>query len=185
MNRGVASRPRLFEPQAGMRLIALGFAIACGGRSKPPEVVPSAANTTMINRDGRRIGTAAVLPSSSGGLLVLKLTGVPPGTHGLHLHTNGVCDPPNFDTAGPHYEPGSRKHGSKNPAGPHAGDMPNVVSRADSSVDTTLSIPASAVSAIGSGRAARSLVLHAGPDDLATDPSGNSGARFACGVLER
>jgi Cu-Zn family superoxide dismutase len=139
----------------------------------------------VINRDGRRLGSAAVLASSSGGLLVLKLTGVPPGTHGLHLHTNGTCDPPNFDTAGPHYEPGTRKHGAKNPAGPHAGDMPNVVARADSSIDTTLAIPVSVVSAIGSGRGARSLVLHAGPDDLVTDPSGNSGARFACGVLER
>jgi Cu-Zn family superoxide dismutase len=165
--------------------VVLGLGLGCGGSTKPPQVVPSAANTTLINRDGRKIGTAAVLPSKSGGLLVLKLTGVPPGMHGMHLHAAGACDPPNFDTAGPHYDAGSHKHGAKNPAGPHAGDMPNLVARADSSVDTTLAIPASVVGAVGSGASARTLVLHAGPDDLVTDPSGNSGARFACGVFER
>jgi Cu-Zn family superoxide dismutase len=180
MNRGVIFKPWLVGPL----LTALGFAIACGGSSKPPQVVPSSANTTVINRDGRKIGTAAVLSSKSGGLLVLKLSGVPPGPHGLHLHAGSTCDPPKFDTAGPHYDPGTHKHGSKNPAGPHAGDMPNVIARADSSVDTTLAIPASVVSAVGHGMTARTLVLHAGADDLATDPSGNSGPRFACGVLE-
>ena len=131
-----------------------------------------------------KVRSASVLSSKSGGLLVLKLTGVPPGPHGLHLHAGSTCDPPKFDTAGPHYDPGTHKHGSKNPAGPHAGDMPNVIARADSSVDTTLAIPASVVSAVGHGMTARTLVLHAGADDLATDPSGNSGPRFACGVLE-
>jgi len=158
---------------------------ACSGHSKPARVVPSAANTVLVDAQSRRLGTAAVLPSKSGGLLVLKLTSVPPGQHGLHIHATGACDPPTFASAGPHYNPGNRKHGARNPQGPHAGDLPNVVARADSSVDTTLAIPAGVVSAIGSGAGAKSLVLHADPDDLATDPSGNSGARFACGVLQR
>jgi superoxide dismutase, Cu-Zn family len=163
----------------------LGAITACSSHSKPADVVPSAANTTLIDSQGRRLGTAAVVPSKSGGLLVLKLTGVPPGDHGLHLHATGACDPPSFASAGPHYNPTNRKHGAKNPQGPHAGDLPNVVARPDSSIDTTLAIPAEAVSAIGSGTAARALVLHAQRDDLMTDPSGNSGNRIACGVLQR
>jgi Cu-Zn family superoxide dismutase len=166
-------------------LLTVAATLACGGHPKAASVVPSAANTTLVNADGRRIGTAAVLPSKSGGLLVLKLTGVAPGTHGLHLHARGVCEPPKFESAGPHYNPAGRKHGAKNPQGPHAGDLPNVLARGDSTVDTTLTIPAAVVSAIGSGAAAKSLVLHADPDDLTTDPSGNSGARVACGVLQR
>ena len=158
---------------------------ACSGHSKPASVVPSAANTTLIDSQGRRLGTAAVVPSKSGGLLVLKLKGVPPGEHGLHLHATGACDPPSFASAGPHYNPANRKHGAKNPQGPHAGDLPNVVAHPDSSIDTTLAIPSAAVAAIGSGRAAKALVLHAQQDDLTTDPSGNSGDRIACGVLER
>jgi Cu-Zn family superoxide dismutase len=174
---------------AGLRgyclLATLGAIAACSSHAKPASVVPSAANTTLIDSRGRRLGTAAVVPSKSGGLLVLKLTGVPPGEHGLHLHATGACDPPSFASAGPHYNPANRKHGAKNPQGPHAGDLPNVVARPDSSIDTTLAIPGEAVGAIGSGRAAKALVLHAQRDDLTTDPSGNSGDRIACGVLER
>jgi len=168
-----------------LALATLGTTVACSSQSKPAQVVPSAANTVLIDAQSRRLGTAAVVPSKSGGLLVLKLKGVPPGQHGLHLHATGACDPPNFGSAGPHYNPANRKHGTKNPQGPHAGDLPNVLARPDSSVDTTLAIPAAVVSAIGSGPAARALVLHAQPDDLTTDPSGNSGDRIACGVLQR
>jgi Cu-Zn family superoxide dismutase len=163
----------------------VGATAACSGHSKPARVVPSAANTVLINQQNRRLGTAAVLQSRSGGLLVLKLTGVPPGQHGLHVHATGACEPPTFASAGPHYNPGNRKHGARNPQGPHAGDLPNVVARPDSTVDTTLAIPVEVVSAIGSGAGAKALVLHAQPDDLMTDPSGNSGDRIACGVLQR
>lgn len=168
-----------------LALATLGATAACSSHSKPAQVVPSAANTVLIDAQNHRIGTAAVVPSKSGGLLVLKLKGVPPGQHGLHLHATGACDPPNFASAGPHYNPANRKHGSRNPEGSHAGDLPNVLARPDSSVDTTLAIPAAVVSAIGSGAAAKALVLHAQPDDLTTDPSGNSGDRIACGVLQR
>jgi superoxide dismutase, Cu-Zn family len=172
--------------RSGWRLlVAIGGIAACSSHAKPAVVVPSAANTTLIDSQGRRLGTAAVVPSKNGGVLVLKLTGIPPGEHGLHLHTNGACDAPGFASAGPHYNPANRKHGAKNPEGPHAGDLPNVVARADSSVDTTVAIPGAVVTAIGSGSAAKALVLHADPDDLMTDPSGNSGARIACGVLQR
>jgi len=166
-------------------LAALGAVVACSSHASPARVVPSAANTTLIDARGRRLGTAAVVPSKSGGLLVLKLKGVPPGEHGLHLHATGACDPPGFASAGPHYNPANRKHGARNPQGPHAGDLPNVVARPDSSIDTTLAIPAEAVSAVGPGTAARALVLHAERDDLMTDPSGSSGDRIACGVLQR
>jgi Cu-Zn family superoxide dismutase len=166
-------------------VLAAGATSACGGNPKPARVVPPAARTQLIDIQGHPVGTASVLESSAGGLLVLKLRSIPPGVHGLHLHANGACDPPNFGTAGPHYNPGNRKHGSRNPQGPHAGDLPNVTARADSTVDTTLAVPGDLVRAIGSGANARALVLHASPDDLMTDPSGSSGDRIACGVLER
>jgi Cu-Zn family superoxide dismutase len=177
-----------FGAAGGIRWLALGVlaaTAACSSQTKPARMVPSAANTVLVDAQSRRLGTAAVVPSKAGGLLVLKLTGVPPGEHGLHLHATGACDPPSFASAGPHYNPANRKHGAKNPQGPHAGDLPNVVARPDSSIDTTLAIPGEAVGAIGSGRAAKALVLHAQRDDLTTDPSGNSGDRIACGVLER
>ena len=141
MKKGVNPKPGFAGNSWPLGVVTIAAVIACGGSAKPPHVVPSAANTTLINQDGRKIGTAAVLPSKAGGLLVLKLTGVPPGAHGLHLHARAVCDPPTFDSAGPHYNPAGRKHGTKNPQGPHAGDLPNVRARADSSIDTTITIP--------------------------------------------
>ncbi len=89
---------------------------------------------------------------------------------------------PGFTTAGPHWNPASRKHGTDNPAGPHAGDMPNVTVAANGVLGETVTLAgasfASLMDADGSA-----LVIHADRDDLRTDPSGNSGARIACAVL--
>jgi Cu-Zn family superoxide dismutase len=110
---------------------------------------------------------------------------VAPGTHGLHLHETGRCDPPGFESAGPHVNPSRRAHGLRNPAGAHAGDLPNVRASSAGVIDTTLVLARSVLGAdvAGAGAPARAIVLHARADDLMTDPSGNSGARIACGVL--
>lgn len=169
-------------PRAG-GAAAIALSAACGGNPKPARVVPAAAHAHMIDSEGHETGTASVLQSRAGGLLVLKLRNVPPGVHGLHVHATGMCDPPGFLSADAHFNPRNRKHGTKNPQGPHAGDLPNVVARTDSTVDTTLAVPTDLLRALGPGAAARALVLHAGPDDLMTDPAGNAGPRIACGVL--
>ena len=158
---------------------------ACGGGQNQPATVAPTRTAQMIDSTGKSIGTASMLDSRQGPLLVLKLQGVPVGTHGLHVHANGACDPPAFESAGPHLNPASRKHGTRNPAGPHAGDLPNVRARADGTVDTTLVLPRDLLgtSALGPGAPARALVLHAKADDMMTDPTGNSGSRIVCGVL--
>ncbi len=168
-------------------VLSFGLAAACGAPSSPPGTVAPARTAGMIDSTGNSIGSASLLESERGPLLVLKLQGVPPGTHGFHLHANGACDAPTFESAGPHHNPGNRKHGTRNPAGPHAGDLPNVRARTDGSVDTTLvlSRDLTAGSALAAGAPPRALVLHAKADDMLTDPSGNSGARIACGVLGR
>jgi superoxide dismutase, Cu-Zn family len=158
---------------------------ACGGSRTEPATVAPTRTASMVDSTGRSIGSASLLSSSRGPLLVLKLTGVAPGTHGLHLHQTGRCDPPGFESAGPHVNPFRREHGPRNPAGPHAGDLPNVRASGPGVIDTTLVLPRSVLGAdvAGAGAPARAIVLHARADDLMTDPSGNSGARIACGVL--
>jgi Cu-Zn family superoxide dismutase len=122
------------------------------------------------------------------GLRILA-SGLPHGIHAIHVHSVGRCDPPGFDSAGPHWNPASRKHGLSNPEGPHGGDLPNVTVSANGVLSTTVTVAGASLGAGAPGGLAdgdgAALVLHAGPDDNVTDPSGNSGARIACAILVR
>ena len=99
------------------------------------------------------------------------------------MHAVGKCDPPDFASAGPHWNPTGKKHGMSNPAGPHAGDLPNVVVKANGVLGATLVLSAASMSSLIDADGA-ALVIHAAADDNMTDPSGNSGARIACAVLQ-
>jgi Cu-Zn family superoxide dismutase len=144
----------------------------------------SGVNVSMISATGQELGTLVL--SESGGMIAVSgtLRGLPPGEHGIHLHQSGQCTPP-FETAGPHWNPTTKMHGTQNPQGPHAGDLPNITVGADSSANVSVT------SAGGPLRGATGLIdadgaavlIHATADDLKTDPSGNSGARIACGAI--
>jgi Cu-Zn family superoxide dismutase len=110
--------------------------------------------------------------------------GLPPGTHGIHVHTTGRCEAPAFASAGPHWNPTARQHGRKNPEGAHHGDLPNISIGADGrgTLQFTLADAEFAQLFDADGAA---LVVHAAADDERTDPSGNSGGRIACGVISR
>ena len=142
------------------------------------------ADVSMRDTMGRDVGTL-VLTNTAGGLMLGgTVRGLPPGTHGIHVHTTGRCEPP-FVTAGAHWNPMNRMHGLQNPEGPHLGDMPNVNVSADGSATV------SAVTAGGTLRGRDALmdgdgaavVIHMSADDNRSDPAGNSGSRIACGVV--
>jgi Cu-Zn family superoxide dismutase len=168
-------------------VLSLALLPACGGQQSQSQAatVAPARSAEMIDSAGKGIGRASLLQSREGALLVLKLQRIPPGTHGLHVHDTGTCTPPGFESAGPHLNPAKKKHGSRNPAGSHAGDLPNVHADAKGVIDTTLTLSRDLLTPalLGAEGAPRALVLHAKADDLMTDPSGNSGDRIACGVL--
>ena len=146
------------------------------------------AMAELKNAKGEAVGTANFWEDANGVRITVQVKGISPGKHGTHLHAVGKCDPPDFITAGPHFNPGGKKHGLKNPAGPHAGDLPNLEVAADGSgwfeyVTRTVILgpgPTSLFDADGSA-----LVVHANPDDDITDPTGNSGGRIACGVITK
>jgi Cu-Zn family superoxide dismutase len=139
----------------------------------------------LIDSTGKTIGTVVAWDSPGGVGLRIRATGLPHGNHGIHVHETGQCVGPDFKSAGGHWNPMSRKHGLSNPAGPHGGDLPNVVVAANGVLDTMLTIPATTLSPGGLLDAdGAAIVIHAGPDDNMTDPSGNSGARIACAVLQ-
>ena len=137
----------------------------------------------LIGATGQSIGTVRAWQTAGGVSFRIDATGLPHGIHGLHAHAVGRCDAPEFTTAGPHWNPANRKHGTNNPAGPHAGDMPNVEVAANGTLGTTLVLPGASMASLLDADGA-ALVLHAAADDYATDPSGNSGARIACAVIQ-
>ena len=146
----------------------------------------AAATATASIQDaaGRQLGTLTLTETAQGIEIAGRLMGLVPGEHAIHLHTTGRCEPP-FESAGGHWNPANRAHGTANPQGPHAGDAPNVTVAADSSLAVQVATPSGTLRGtlplLDDDGAA--VVIHAGPDDYRTDPSGNSGDRIACGVV--
>jgi Cu-Zn family superoxide dismutase len=141
------------------------------------------APMALVNSAGQSIGTVRAWQTAGGVSFRIGASGLPHGIHGLHVHAVGRCDPPDFASAGGHWNPAGKKHGMNNPAGPHAGDFPNVEVAANGVLTATVTLPGATMASLLDADGA-ALVLHAGPDDYATDPSGNSGARIACAVIQ-
>lgn len=171
-----------------MAFVALSGAIALGGCSTvtaESAPVTTLARATLVNSIGAPVGTAAIESAGSSAYLKASISGQTPGVHGIHLHIAGKCEGPSFTSAGGHLNPDAHQHGTLNPAGPHLGDLPNIEVAVDGagSMKATLSTNPEKLAAALFDADGAAVVLHAGPDDYKTDPSGNSGGRIACGVL--
>jgi Cu-Zn family superoxide dismutase len=149
----------------------------------------------MKDAQGKSVGTITLTesgagPKGGGVALQLNLHDLTPGRHAIHFHQNAKCDGPDFKSAGPHFNPDSKKHGLQSPDGHHAGDMMNFsVNDAGKAAmpltdnDVNLGDGSDAHSLFANGGTA--IVIHANPDDMKTDPSGNSGDRIACGLVTK
>jgi Cu-Zn family superoxide dismutase len=114
-----------------------------------------------------------------------EVTGLTPGLHGFHLHEKGDCSAADATSAGAHFNPGAHKHGGPQSAQRHAGDFGNITADANGKAVVNLTIGGISVAAgQPDSIAGRGLVVHALPDDEKTDPTGNSGGRIACGVIQ-
>jgi superoxide dismutase, Cu-Zn family len=169
-----------------VKLPATATSAAVGGMAVAVLVTPS----------GQPSGTATLRIVNGGVEVTIEASGLQLGAHGFHIHANGACASGvdassgktiDFGAAGGHFDPGAaQKHGRPGQAGheAHAGELPNLLAGADGRaamryVNPNVSLAAGPVSIVG-----RTLVVHADPDDYATDPAGNSGARLLCGVIE-
>lgn len=154
----------------------------------PAVAQAQAARAELRDAQGTVVGTATLTEVPGGVKIAVAVTGLKPGDHGFHIHAVGKCEPPAFTSAGGHYNPGSKKHGRLNPEGAHAGDLGNLTVGAGGAgaLETTV---AGVTLTDGAGSlfqpAGTALVIHADPDDEKTDPTGNSGARVACGVITK
>lgn len=109
--------------------------------------------------------------------------GLTPGMHGFHVHELGDCSAPDFESAGEHFAPGGHPHGAP-AASSHAGDFGNVEADANGTVETEVMAGHVELKPGSRSITGRAIVIHAQPDDLTSQPSGNAGARVACGVIE-
>jgi superoxide dismutase, Cu-Zn family len=157
------------------------------GAGIAPGVAEGGAVVELVDRSGQRTGGARLEDTPQGVRISIRVTGLSEGEHGLHFHEAGRCDPPDFQSAGGHFAPHGRQHGFENPAGPHAGDLPNLRANAQGVADTSFvaaSVRLNATQPEGLLRqGGTALVVHARRDDYRTDPSGDSGDRIACGVV--
>jgi Cu-Zn family superoxide dismutase len=152
------------------------------------EMGPKSAKAELKDAQGKVVATAKLKQVKTGVRISLVAIALPAGVHAFHIHAVGSCEPPDFKSAGGHFNPGHMEHGLHNPKGPHAGDMPNFTVGANgkakaSYVDTRVTLGAGENSLFHEG--GTSLVIHEKADDNMSDPAGNAGARIACGVIEK
>ena len=171
---------------SGLLLGATALLGACATTGDEPRETAGSASADINDVGGRIVARAEASQGGSGVRLRIEAAGLPPGTYGAHVHAVGRCDPPGFESAGPHWNPTQRQHGAQNPQGPHFGDLPNLAvgTNGEGSLEFTIagaSLREGASRLVDGDGAA--VVIHAGADDYRTDPSGNSGTRIACGVL--
>lgn len=162
--------------------LLLAGCASMGGES----ATETTARAELKNSTGQPVGTATLTQVGGVVRIVLEVQGLPRGAHGVHVHAVGKCDGPDFVSAGGHFNPAGRQHGTLNPQGAHAGDLPNLEVAPDGkgrleSTTELLSLGSGTTTVFDADGSA--IVVHAAPDDFKTDPTGNSGARIACGVI--
>ena len=188
-----AARATWLAPRSALRagrparvlLLAL-IASACRLPYVPPFTdPPPSALAHLVDSSGRVVGQAVLLQKGKNVRILLDVTGIGAGIKGVHIHDVGQCDPPSFESAGGHFNPTKAEHGSLNPRGPHAGDLPSIV--VDGTGRGHLEVTAHVTLEKGKNslfdKNGSALVIHADPDDQRTDPDGKSGGRLACGVI--
>ena len=166
-------------------LIALSGCARDEAEVEPPSSDASEA-VLLQDPDGRLLANGAVTAESGGVRVRMEAAGLSAGTYAVHLHQTGRCNAPDFQSAGPHWNPTGRQHGRLNPLGAHLGDLPNLTVGADGAGSVEFLVAGASLGRGSRGLAdedGTALVVHAGADDYRTDPSGNSGARLACGVV--
>lgn len=166
-----------------MKNIALILSFSLLGACASMSSGPSATATLNPTSGSSAHGTVKLTQLSDGSVeVVVNLASVPPGVHGFHIHDKGDCGD-NGNAAGGHYNPASVAHGSPAADPHHAGDWGNVTADGDGNVNTrfttrSITVTDGPMTAVG-----HAIILHANPDDLTTQPTGNAGARIACGIV--
>lgn len=177
-------------------ILAATSALALAACNAQPAAENVAANDTAINdtaavptaraelatADGAGAGTATITEDAAGLKVSFMSQRLPVGPHAVHIHTTGKCDGPGFESAGGHWNPENKQHGTENPQGAHKGDLPNMNVAVNGTGSVVYTIPNATLAGLMDADGA-AFMVHADADDNKSDPAGNAGGRIACGVI--
>lgn len=161
-----------------------------GGPATPildPAAKPVAKHATAKMAPTKKFkvtGTVEFKEVEGGVEVTANLEGLTPGDHGFHIHEKGDCSAPDAASAGGHFNPSGHKHGAPDAAEHHEGDLGNLTADVGGKATKTftmkgITLTDGAASIVGKG-----FIVHEKADDLKTQPTGNAGARAACGVIQ-
>ena len=156
--------------------------------AQTPTAAAATAKAELKDAKGQTVGQADLTDTGHGLLVHVRLSNAPAGVHAFHIHTTGKCDPPDFTSAGGHFNPTKAQHGFANAQGHHLGDMPNIHVPQGGMLEYEFIAPMATLSAGANSvfdADGSALMLHAAADDYKSDPAGNAGARVACGVIAK
>src|SRR5690606_7007848 len=161
-----------------------------GDAAEPAPSGDAAAQSVSVelqSAEGQSVAGTLTFASSADGVTVSgEISGLTPGKHGFHVHEKGECAPPDFTSAGGHFNPTHKDHGAPADEQRHAGDLGNLEVGSDGKVQVQATLTDVTLAEGGENSLlGKAIVVHAGEDDLKTQPSGDSGARVACGVIAK
>jgi Cu-Zn family superoxide dismutase len=183
-------RPGAIRPTA--LALCLAFLAGCGGA--PQEQAPETgaadaapgrtATATLSPASGSSVtGTVTFTEQADGVHVFAMISGLSPGPHGFHIHETGDCSAPDATSAGAHFNPTGAGHGAPGAGEHHAGDMGNITADEGGNANYEQVLPALSLADGPNSIIGRAVIVHADPDDMTTQPTGNAGARLACGVI--
>ncbi len=159
-------------------------ALLVGGCATSGPDGPSATANVRPASGSQVHGTVTFTQVGSRVRVVGEIASLTPGTHGFHVHEQGDCSSPGAESAGGHFNPHGKKHGPAQSADRHAGDLGNLTANENGRANVSIMVDGLSVGKGADSVVGKAIVVHANADDLKTDPSGNSGGRVGCGVIQ-
>lgn len=169
-------KPSFLSAASAAVVLSACATMSASGPGAEARLAPTSGNTAS--------GTVTFVQRGDKVLVTANVSGLTAGAHGFHVHEKGDCSGPDGMSAGGHFNPGGQRHGHPHMGEHHAGDMPML--EADSRGNARLTAELAGVTLEGAtGLGGKGVIVHAAPDDFKTQPTGNSGARVACGVINK